>query len=275
MNGYGSQFISAYGRAQAAVWLLAANLALHLISLFLNFYIVVLLPGTPGEDLIRLGETNWFEVLKGFNAILSFFVYVAAAVAFLMWVHRTNKNLRSFGMVRPEFTPGWAVGWFFIPFANLGMPYKIVKEIWVGSDPRLSEPGEEAWQLPGSSSLLGWWWGCWLLAGTVNYIVSRLALAAKSPDAFFNAAKAQIFGDALSMGAAVLAIMVVKGIDRRQDLWSRSLQENYLPPPPPVFDSQQTERQARKDNLQKLSSSLPASTQFMHQRRDFIEQLAR
>lgn len=240
MDGYGSQFISAHGRAQATVWLLMANVALNLISLLLNFYIVVLLPGTPAEDLLRLGEGSWIEVAQGINDLLGFLVYVATAVAFLMWLYRANKNLRPLGIVRPEFTPGWAVGWFFIPFANLRMPYRAVKEVWVGSDPQLSVPGEESWQQPGSSSLLGWWWACWLIEGTVNYTVARLSMSATTTDAFFNLAKAQIFGDALSMGAAVLAIMVVKGIDRRQELRSRNLQQSYLPPPPPVFGSPQT-----------------------------------
>ena len=34
-----------------------------------------------------------------------------------------------------RFSPGWSVGWWFIPALNLLRPYQVIKEIWRGSYP--------------------------------------------------------------------------------------------------------------------------------------------
>lgn len=224
----------------AAICFLFVNVALHLIDLILSFVQVVILPGTVTEDLLRLGEMNWFDVVKALNSLLTIFALVATAVAFLMWLHRASKNLRHLGAADTEYSSGLAVGSFFIPFANLVIPYRAVKEIWVRSDPRLAEPGEESWQQSGSSSLLGWWWGLWIVSNFVSQAVFRLNLQAETYDQLFNLAKVEIVADAFTIIAAVLAIMVVRGIDRRQELRHKTHQENFLPPPPPIFSAQQS-----------------------------------
>ena len=58
-----------------------------------------------------------------------------AAVAFCVWIHRAASNLPALGRYGMKFTPGWCVGWFFIPFANLVKPFQAVKELWRASHP--------------------------------------------------------------------------------------------------------------------------------------------
>jgi hypothetical protein len=59
--------------------------------------------------------------------------YIAAVVGCYilvgMWIYRTNANAHSFSSDM-SITPGWSIGWFFIPFANLVMPYLGVQETW-------------------------------------------------------------------------------------------------------------------------------------------------
>ena len=50
-----------------------------------------------------------------------------------------------------DFTPGWAVGWNFIPIANLWKPYQAIKEIWVTS------AGEHLTRHPPPWYMLAWW----------------------------------------------------------------------------------------------------------------------
>jgi hypothetical protein len=78
-------------------------------------------------------------------------------MAFLMWIHRSHRNLSAFGAQGLTFTPGWAVGWWFIPIFNLFRPFQIVREIWQASDPGM--PAGAAWRRAPSSPLIGWWWG--------------------------------------------------------------------------------------------------------------------
>ena len=62
-----------------------------------------------------------------FVGILWLGAYIIAGVFFFIWLHRACKNLDYLEVVDTRFTPGWAIGWWFIPFANLFMPYQVVK----------------------------------------------------------------------------------------------------------------------------------------------------
>ncbi|RYY09693.1 MAG: DUF4328 domain-containing protein, partial [Alphaproteobacteria bacterium] len=60
---------------------------------------------------------------------------LGAMVATGYWIYRVNANAHSFadGLT---ITPGWNVGWFFVPIANLWKPFEGIKEVWqAGVDP--------------------------------------------------------------------------------------------------------------------------------------------
>ena len=79
------------------------------------------------------------------------------SVVILVWVHRANCNVRALGATRLKFTPGWAVGWFFVPIANLWKPFQAMLEIWRASvNPR-------EWRRRTGSPLLWCWWSLWVL----------------------------------------------------------------------------------------------------------------
>ncbi len=83
-----------------------------------------------------------------------------------MWIYRAHDNLTQFGLTGLEFTPGWSVGWFFVPFANLVKPYEAMRELWSRS---LSNRLHAA-------ALLPLWWGCFLVGGiamTIGGLANR------------------------------------------------------------------------------------------------------
>jgi Domain of unknown function (DUF4328) len=55
---------------------------------------------------------------------------VFAVVFFSIFIHRAASNVRALGRYGMEYTPGWCVGWFFVPFANLYRPYRAVAEVF-------------------------------------------------------------------------------------------------------------------------------------------------
>lgn len=82
---------------------------------------------------------------------------VIAWVMVLMWTYRANKNCRGFGAQGMRFTPGWTVGWHFVPGMNLFRPYQVMQEIWkVSTDP-------VTWQKQAGSLLIKWWWFAYLV----------------------------------------------------------------------------------------------------------------
>jgi len=74
-----------------------------------------------------------FTILRGV-------IFIITTVGFLMWLHRSSSNLPAFGYWKSQgYSPAWAVGSFFVPIANLFMPYKALKEIWQKSRPANSQ----------------------------------------------------------------------------------------------------------------------------------------
>lgn len=70
-------------------------------------------------------------------ALVEIVVYIATVVFFLMWVYRARENLTAFGVGKRQlqYSSGWAVGSFFVPFVNLVVPYRAMKELWQKSGP--------------------------------------------------------------------------------------------------------------------------------------------
>jgi hypothetical protein len=93
-------------------------------------------------------------------------VELAVIITFLWWVYRANGNLRALSGMTLDFTPGWAVGWFFVPFANLVVPYRVVRELWVCSFQGKAETG---------ATTVGWWWGAFISGQLLSVLAWRSA----------------------------------------------------------------------------------------------------
>ena len=77
------------------------------------------------------------------------------------------KNVRSFGAQNFRFTPGWAVGYYFIPVADFYKPYRAMKELWKASrSPR-------DWQNEKNSFILGLWWTFWVISSVAGQLSMR------------------------------------------------------------------------------------------------------
>lgn len=233
-----AQFSSAHTRAQLAKGLLLANAGVALVSLFVNLYAA----SSPSSS-VSLGEEEIgaADLMIVLVALPQLFVYLATIVVFILWLHRSYKNLPAFGL-QTEHTPGWAAGSWFIPFLNLVRPYQIVRETWKKSDPGVDHSGGFADDGPAArpATLVGVWWGFWLVANVVGNVEGRLAGDAETPDQLASAAAFGVVSNALTLAAAALAFLVVKTIDRMQEEKAARLQVSAWPEPPPPPTSFET-----------------------------------
>jgi hypothetical protein len=164
-------------------------------------------------------------------AILELLIYVATVVFFLVWLYRAHDNLRAFNpWSRPEYSPGWAVGSFFIPFVNLLVPYRAVREVWQKSGP----PDEALMSTPAPPAVFPIWWTFWLLASFAGNISMRLSFNERVPES--TATMISMVASVLSIVAAAFAYLVVDAIDERQEATTAMLQLGVIngPPPPPA-----------------------------------------
>jgi hypothetical protein len=145
-------------------------------------------------------------------------LFIATAVIFLAWIHRTYKNLGPLKAAGLRFTPGWAVGWFFIPFANLFRPYQVVSEIYKFSDPKESLPDNYRRINFLSSNIVGWWWGLYLLSNIVAQITLRIVLRGETASDFITSTSVSMASDAIDIIGIIVTIIMIRDISRFQDM---------------------------------------------------------
>lgn len=101
--------------------------------------------------------------------ILFFLGMVFPTVSYCMWVHRVSKNAHVIYRGELDQSPGWAVGYHFIPIMNLWKPLTAISQIYSvsnGKSPQLMD------------NLVVWWWVCWLCYSVGSNILGILAFPA-------------------------------------------------------------------------------------------------
>jgi hypothetical protein len=103
-------------------------------------------------------------------------VFCLTGIVFCCWIYLVAKNVRAMGARRLKFSPGWAVGYNFIPVVCWWLPYQAMKEIWKASvDP-------EHWRGIRTDPIVRWWWGLWIFSVVINYLLLRLTVMAGGHD---------------------------------------------------------------------------------------------
>ncbi len=146
---------------------------------------------------------------------ISLAVFVVTGVLFLRWIHMANVNCRGFGAQGMEFTPGWSIGYYFIPFLNLVRPFQAMREIWKASSNPSSWPSQ-----PGSA-LLGWWWFFWLATGILGQVYFRMAREVNSPASLESATQVALASSVAEILLIIVAMMLISKIISMQTRLAR------------------------------------------------------
>jgi FtsH-binding integral membrane protein len=165
---------------------------------------------TFGEDMAKAEPTLESSLIVGGAGLVAVVGSLAAALFFCLWLHRAAKNLPALGRGGMQFTPGWSVGWFFIPFANLVKPLAAVSELWKASDPEQDPRDPHGWLGSTATGLLPMWWAAWIISSILGNISGRI-------DDSSTAGAIGLVGSVVSVVAAVLCVLVMRGISSRQD----------------------------------------------------------
>lgn len=145
----------------------------RIVRLAIIAYIVISLAEAAvayGEmaGAVNLESSDVVGVVAGIVYLLFAAVMIGSIVLVAMWIYRAHANLRAAGMDGLEFTPGWAVGWYFIPFANLIKPFHAMRELWNRSLAEDGSYGQDA------DPKLKLWWGTWIVGNIASNVSMRL-----------------------------------------------------------------------------------------------------
>jgi hypothetical protein len=196
----GPGYRSAVSRSRIARWFIALTVGAEALALLAEASQRALLDRGVGQ--ITLAEWHHSEVLIGMAAVAAIVLLVIGTIYFLRWLHLSYRNLRELH-VHTRFTPGWAVGSFFVPVVNLWRPMQIVDELW-----RSGDDGK-------ASALIPVWWLLYLGSG----IADRIAAAGGADSLADLKRRNLIFGlsHAMALVAGLCLFALVGRLTRRQE----------------------------------------------------------
>jgi hypothetical protein len=207
-----------WGRSISAAVCLCAELVLAVLLIAAHSWRLVLLReiamGGPVERESLVTSDAVILVLSRVSVVL----WLASAVAFLVWLHRASSNLRAFRSEPAlEFTPGQAVGSFFIPFVNLFRPYAVLREVWRASDASVAAESYSSVAVSRGSWLVVAWWLLFLGRNLPAWWTAIARQMGGSPlESLISATYGALAMYVLTVPAACAAILLVVLVGRRQ-----------------------------------------------------------
>ena len=149
-------------------------MVMSLINIFSNFMQINLMNNYFVKGLYSdavyevLAEKNDLRVL-----IVSglYFVFILASFILIgRWFFIASKINHLSGIKELNISPGWSVGWYFVPFANLVMPYRSLKETFKASY------DTEEWESIEAPYYFPIWWATFLIGNVLNNSSLRISL---------------------------------------------------------------------------------------------------
>lgn len=194
------------------LWLWMWLAAQTLYSLASAVYLIEL-SGLSPEAAAAAVDPNTEPTLGGwaviFSAIAHFLVFAVSGFLTLKWMHRVNANAQTLAE-GISVSPGWNVGFFFIPIANLFKPYQGIRDAWKVSHRPLN------WSDVEVPALLPTWWGLWLVTNILGNIAFRMSMKAESASETMASLGFDVASGVLGIPLGLLLIRIVRRLTRAQ-----------------------------------------------------------
>jgi hypothetical protein len=149
-------------------------------------------------------QEKWVSTAGIFQSALLF-----QFIVLLMWIYRINSNTRSLGAAADmKYTPGWSVGWFFIPIANIWKPYQVLKELWISNHPsHIPVPDKKK-----GAKFIGWFWAIALISIGLDKVALKMSFRAKELPELIQTNYIMLLSDFIDIPFYILSIILVQRI---------------------------------------------------------------
>lgn len=125
------------------------------------------------------------------------------------WIYRANKNAHAMSDAM-VMTPGWNVGFFFIPIANLWKPFEGIRQTWRAS---VSPYDPENAEIPGWLNL---WWGAWIISAILNNLTFRMSLRAETLEELLAVSWTEVICLPFDLAAGLTLLLLVSRLSQVQ-----------------------------------------------------------
>lgn len=141
--------------------------------------------------------------------------HIATCIVFGRWIYLAHRNLPALGATQLKYRPGWAVGSFFVPFVNLLVPYRAMRDLIVASE------SPTQWRFTDAPPWVIVWWLLWLATAMMDNYTLRASLGAKSIEQLQNLTIVEIVSGVTAVPLYFLARLIVQRVWRGQEAASK------------------------------------------------------
>lgn len=199
------------GPAARTIWVTYAYIAIQFgYAAWMLWYNKVFrdyLDNQGAQELARLDAMDQTQLPVGIGFIV---ILLAIYAVNARWVFLASRNASITAPSSSRITPGWAVGWFFVPIASLWMPFKAMKETWAAS----VGGGRQEVDVPGWFSF---WWLSWVALTIADTYGSNIGASPTSTsEAFINGNNILAVTSVLWAIPALLFIRIVRMVTANQ-----------------------------------------------------------
>jgi hypothetical protein len=219
------------GLATALLVLLCIIAAIELIGAFVLFYRSSILFDAAEGELPGQSEADAVDGAVAATTIVHMLLYLAIAAVFIIWQYRHAKNAKLIGP-HGGLSPGWAIGGWFIPFANFVLPGVQLYQSGRMSDP--TPPGAPSYRSGKGPAIVV----VWAVVFGLGWLLSAIGRGVSPSDEFLTtrsdietAAAADVVGGIamlVLLAAAVLCIVMVRSLTTLQQ---RTFETGLTPAP--------------------------------------------
>jgi hypothetical protein len=148
-------------------------------------------------------------------------VFVLTAIASGIWIHRAACNANELQPDTRRITPGWSVGWFFVPLANYWMPYQAIRQTWNTSADPMGDINR------GAPTWVAVWWALWVLANILGSIELQLAKTIVDPESLLSVSRFMLITSPLILIVTALYIQLIRRITQMQSNARLGVEETF------------------------------------------------
>ena len=185
-------------------------LALTLISTsMVNSFVASIESGLYYDNILMMQEAEAHDLREGIIALFFMIVLIFCIVTFLRWTYKSSQISHLSGAKDLIFSPGWSVGWYFIPIATLWKPFQAFKQIYQVSI-QITD-----WKNVPIPSNLRWWWGLFIVSGIINNMLFRIYLSFDIYSDYSSIFIIEIIVSVMEAACCLIIIKIVKDISQR------------------------------------------------------------
>jgi Domain of unknown function (DUF4328) len=206
-------------RAKNAIlvfWVLLGITVATIISTYMEYNLLARMD--RGDFTMNEAEAN--DTQQQIIAVIRLGVYIAAIIVFIMWFRRAYFNLREFFNLKE--VNGMAAGVWFIPFMNLWVPFRMMKEIWNYTQAKSTEGDPDPKYE--STVIVGWWWFFWITGNIIGRIVARKMFDSNAGiQESMNLDILSIVSDVFEIAALVLIVIIIKKVSEFEERMKQAI----------------------------------------------------